>query len=257
MIDHRGAHPPQPTKDPTELALAARYAPRIFLDQNEPFLPLVVGYTVFRADGYSPSFPRCIGLTPRGRQPAALAVEYAIWWDWDITHLYDLEHVWTFVGAGGDVVYSEGSWHGDFRGLRQWHDYGHTLLHDGTHPVAYAQPGKHGFAANVRMFHIIAGYVRECCNRDAGADGLLVTGIFEDTLAALKTQENDVLVQTYLKSRAFEPAFEWNRVFDITADFLIPWPMLSEWIPQRVDCLLTRLKADKDTAYPFSIRRAD
>lgn len=246
--DHPGAYSPQVYENPAELALAARYAPRIFLDQNEPFLPLVVGYTIFRTDGYSPSFPRCIGLTPRGRQPAALAIEYAIWWDWDITHLYELEHIWTFVGAEGDVVYSEASWHGDFQGLRQWYDYDHTLLYDGTHPVAYAQPGKHGFTGNVRMFHIIASYVRECCNKDAGAEGLLVIAIFKDVLAALKTRENDALIQAHLKSCAFEPAFEWNRVFDVTADLFIPWPMQSEWIPQRIDYLLTRIKAGKDTA---------
>lgn len=257
MVDHPGTRPPQANRDPAELALAACYAPRIFLDQEEPFLPLVVGYTIFRADGYSPSFPRCIGLTPRGRQPAALAIEYAIWWDWDITHLYELEHVWTFVGTEGDVVCSEASWHADFQGLRQWHNYGHTPLHDGTHPVAYAQPGKHGFTASVHMFQIIANYVRECCNEDAGADGLLVTGIFEDDLAALKTEENDALIQAYLKSRAFEPAFEWNKVFDVTADLLIPWPMLGGWIPQRIDYLLTRLKAGEGTAYPLSIRHAD
>ncbi|MEE9617850.1 MAG: hypothetical protein V3T90_12705 [Anaerolineae bacterium] len=48
MADHPGTRPPQANRDPAELALAACYAPRIFLDQEEPFLPLVVGYTIFR-----------------------------------------------------------------------------------------------------------------------------------------------------------------------------------------------------------------
>jgi len=227
--------------------LAARYAPRILFDHNEPFLPLVVGYTIFRSDGYSPSFPRCIGLTPYGRQPATLAIEYAIWWDWDITHLYELEHIWAFVGAEGTVVHSEASWHGDFHALRQSPDYS-IPLYDGTHPVAYAQPGKHGFAGNARVFQIIASYARECCNGRAGDDGLLVTSIFADTLAAYKTPENDALIQAYLKRRAFEPAFKWDRVFDITADLLVPWPMLREWIPQRIEYLLAHLKAGEEVS---------
>ena len=37
MADHPGVHLPQAGNDPAELALAARYAPRIFFDQNEPF----------------------------------------------------------------------------------------------------------------------------------------------------------------------------------------------------------------------------
>ncbi len=246
--DHPGAHPPQADPDPAELALAARYAPRILFDQNEPFLPLVVGYTIFRADGYSPSFPRCIGLTPVGRQPSTLAVEYAIWWDWDITHLYELEHIWTFVGAGGDVVHGEASWHGDFKGLGEWQEDGRTQLYDGTHPVAYAQPGKHAFTANVRTFHIMASHVRERCSVGAGAAGLLVTDIFKDVLTPFKTQDNDALVQAYLEAHAFEPAFEWNKVFEVTVGHLVPWHVLEEWIPRRVEYLLTCLRAGEHVA---------
>jgi len=246
MADHPGARLPQADPDATELALAARYAPRILFDKNEPFFPLSAGYTIFRADGYSPSFPRCIGLTPVGRQPAALAIEYAIWWDWDITHLYELEHVWTFVGADGDVVHGEASWHGDFQGLRQWRVEESTLLHDGTHPVAYAQPGKHAFTANVRTFHIMASHVRDSCTERAGAAGMLVTDIFRDVLTPFKTRDNDALVQAYLKSRAFEPAFEWNRVFDVSSDHLVPWPALMAWIPQRIDYVLSRLRAGEE-----------
>jgi hypothetical protein len=247
-IDRPGAHSPQADPDPAELALAARYAPRILFDQNEPFLPLVVGYTIFRADGYSPSFPRCIGLTPVGRQPSAFAIEYAIWWDWDITHLYELEHVWTFVGTGGDVVHGEASWHGDFKGLGQWQDDGRTQLYDGTHPVAYAQPGKHAFTANVRTFHMMASHVRERCSVNAGAAGLLVTDIFKDVLSSFKTPDNDALAQAYLEARAFEPTFEWNKVFQVTVDHLVPWYVLEEWIPQRVGYLLTCLRAGEGAA---------
>jgi hypothetical protein len=247
-IGHPGAHLPQADQDPAELALAVRYAPRILFDQNEPFLPLVVGYTIFRADGYSPSFPRCIGLTPVSRQPSAFAIEYAIWWDWDITHLYELEHVWTFVGAGGDVVHGEASWHGDFKGLGQWQDDGRTQLYDGTHPVAYAQPGKHAFTADVRTFHMIASHVRERCSVSAGAAGLLVTDIFKDALSPFKTPDSDALVQAYLEVCAFEPAFEWNKVFQVNVDHLVPWYVLEEWIPQRVEYLLTCLGADEGAA---------
>ena len=44
--------------DRTDYELALRHAPRIRFDLREPFLPSVVGYTVFRQTGTSPSFPR-------------------------------------------------------------------------------------------------------------------------------------------------------------------------------------------------------
>lgn len=96
-------------QDSVEHALAARYAPIIQFDAREPFLPLAAGYTVFRTDADSPSFPRRIELSPTGQPPAATAIEYAIWWDWDIGHLYELEHAWVYLDSDGQVVRAEAS----------------------------------------------------------------------------------------------------------------------------------------------------
>jgi putative hydrolase of the HAD superfamily len=77
--------------------LALRHAPYIRFDDREPFLPSVVGYTIFRESGASASFPRQIHLDAE----VATVIEYAIWWDWDIGHLYELEHVWVYVNPHG------------------------------------------------------------------------------------------------------------------------------------------------------------
>ena len=63
----------------THHQLALDYAPRIRFDAKEPFLPSVVGYTVFDQSAPSPSFPRQIDVAA----DLALAIEYAIWWDGD------------------------------------------------------------------------------------------------------------------------------------------------------------------------------
>ena len=85
----------------------------LLFDAREPFLPLAAGYTLFRQSGPSPSFRQgfAVDLAPQGHPPARLAIEYAIWWDWDIGHLYELEHVWVYVDDGGRVVRCEASWH--------------------------------------------------------------------------------------------------------------------------------------------------
>ncbi|GEM_PF-397878 len=90
----------------TDQDLAARYAPQLMLDRAEPYWPYAFGWTIFRAPGQSPSSK--FEITPIG----AFTVEYAIYYDWDIGHLYDLEHVWVHVGQDGSVVRVEASSHG-------------------------------------------------------------------------------------------------------------------------------------------------
>ena len=242
-MNNNGAQPPKISQDPSELALAVRYAPRILFDRNEPFLPLCVGYTIFRADGYSHSFPRCIGFTPVGRLPAVMAIEYAIWWDWDIQHLYELEHIWTYINTSGDVVHAEGSWHGNFGSLGN-SDTGRPPLHDDTHPIALSQPGKHAFAAKQDVFFIMEDHIRSQCRAGVDSDGLLVTPLFQEAISSFKTAETDRLANAFLESQSFEPAFLWDRVFDITPDILIPWPALASWIPDRISWLVTWLQSE-------------
>ena len=122
-----------------EHALALRHAPLLRMDLREPFSPSAFGYTVFREDVDSPSFPRRITLPPG----AASAVEYAIWWDWDIGHLYELEHVWVYLAADGQVIAAEASWHGEWNPMRT--AAGAPPLQDGR-VVLHSEPGKHAFS---------------------------------------------------------------------------------------------------------------
>ena len=83
-----------------------------------------------------------------GQPPAALAIEYAIWWDWDIGHLYELEHAWVYVDAAGRVVRAEASWHGGQHDMR----LDGRLALDGDHVVLFSEPGKHAFAPTPAWF---------------------------------------------------------------------------------------------------------
>src|SRR5215211_6199932 len=139
-----------------DLDLARRYAPVIYFDAAEPFLPLYAGYTVFRFAGPSPSFPRYITL----EQPAVLAIEYAIWWDWDIQHLYELEHAWVFVDAAGTVIGVESSQHGAAT-------VGSFALEEGR-PVLYAEPGKHALASDRAQLLERSVRTADACGRRAG-----------------------------------------------------------------------------------------
>jgi glycerophosphoryl diester phosphodiesterase len=216
-------------------ALAARHAPIIRFDAREPFLPSVVGYTVFRADGDSPSFPRRIEL---GQQPnAALAIEYAVWWDWDIQHLYELEHVWVYLDANEQPVGAEASWHGGY------HDMavdGALLLTDNRLTI-YSESGKHAFAPREDWLIERSPHTRLSCTRKHGLGGVWVTPLFKGIITA-KTPLADRLVHTWLEQHAFEPSMEFSQIFPLPAESLIPWPALRDWIPGRVAWWVSELE---------------
>ncbi len=243
MSREKGAQPPRPRQSEKQLRLAADYAPLIYFDEREPFLPLAVGYTVFAADGDSPSFPRRIELAA-GRN-ARLAIEYAIWWDWDIGHLYELEHTWTYVGADGEVVFAEASWHGGYHAAVL--DDGRVPViarESGRHPVVYSEPGKHAFAPTPQeILDKRRDKTLDGCGPGAGRGGLLVTPLFRGILDLRKNAEADALVGAYLKRHAFVPAFDWNREFRVSREMLLPWPALFRWIPTRLDWWLEQLRS--------------
>ena len=43
-----------------------------------------------------------------------MLMKYVIWFDYDIQHLYELEHIWVYVDKGGRAVWAEGSLHGKY-----------------------------------------------------------------------------------------------------------------------------------------------
>jgi len=217
-----------------DIALAARFAPLIHFDQAEPFFPLAVGYTIFHAEEQSPSFLRRIG---RGWRPDwALAIEYAIWWDWDIGHLYELEHVWVYLDKAQQPVWVEASSHGAYASM---------ILEDGTlpledsHPVVYSQPGKHAFSPTPHWFRIFRDLVHAETSARAGEDGVLVKQMYARQIA--KIPEADAHVAAWLREKAFQPTMDFNRLFRVTPEMLVPWPVLDTWIPRRVNWWIDRL----------------
>jgi glycerophosphoryl diester phosphodiesterase len=253
-----------------ERALAARYAPFLHFDRNEPFFPLAAGYTVFRRSGPSPSFRQGheIDLAPGRQPPASLAIEYAIWWDWDIGHLYELEHVWVYVDETGHVVRGQASWHGDLHDMQPYAfrcaDAAHcpmkhrrgtrctdssspdTSAQDGQlalerdHLIVYSEPGKHAFAPTPDWFRERQReFKRSETGALAGAGGVLITRFTEGRVAP--TPLNHRLAHSYLAQRAFEPSWVFDSLFRFTPGMLVPWPALKDWIPRRVNYWLDRL----------------
>ncbi len=220
-------------RDQDLLSLVARYAPILLFDDHEPFLPLAAGYTVFTEDGPSPSMEREILLSPPGRAPAAAAIEYAIWWDWDIHHLYELEHVWIYLDGRGKIVHVEASWHGEYRDI--------PLRLENGRAVLLSEPGKHAFAPDPDWFRKRAWEYRRVETLAVAAHaGVLINHMFSGKIRARVFDQT--LVRSYLVRQAFEPSWKFSQKFTFHPEWLVPWAVLKEWIPQRVNTVLERLE---------------
>jgi FMN phosphatase YigB (HAD superfamily) len=222
-------------QEQTEITLARRLAPLIRFADNEPFLPSRVGVTVLHQSGRSPSAPLDIVFAPG----ATRVIEYAIWWDWDIQHLYELEHIWLHLDANEVVIQVEASAHGGKFAM---------TLPDGTLPMEKGRvtlvstPGKHAFTATHADQAPHAEHTRMACQELAGRGGILVNDMFADALGQI-TAEDHRAVKRHLQTRAFLPASTFNQHLDLASVEFISWAELAAWIPGRVREVLAEVRA--------------
>ncbi|WP_256761168.1 hypothetical protein [Cohnella sp. WQ 127256] len=220
----------QPASSP-HLEAAFRYAPDLYFDVREPFKPIRVGITVFEETASSLSFDRTIKIDP---DRVAMAIEYAIYWDYDIQHLYELEHVWVYIGHEGEVVHCECSYHGHYLvGLLRDRS---NVTNEGRVKL-FSQPGKHAMSPIAELFHLLPN-VESCCMEEAGKDGLLEPEMFR---GEIKTgEDDDRLSELCLKQYCFKPSFEYERL-EWDPEIFVSWGQLREEIPVRLRALLSSL----------------
>ncbi len=177
-----------------DAVIARTYAPILRLDEREPFRPRLAGVTVARSSMSSPSFRRDLVPPEDG-----FIVEYALWWDWDINHLYELEHVWVSVQGGTDgnppVTVVEGSAHGGFRTLDvDWM---------GTHPIVYCEPGKHAFSDSAATLSLPPRTLTVLCGEWAGCGGLIGRTVAPGTIPLRYEPQNRRIARRWLQRQSF------------------------------------------------------
>ena len=207
--------------------LVRKYVPHLRYDRCEPYALVAVGYTVYRESRKSVSCSLQVRV-----EPGETVLEYAFYYDFDIQHLYDLEHVFVTVGEDGAVRGVLGSFHGKF--LNNLIP-GETAFEDG-HVVEYVQPGKHAFMPAPRYFWL-APDRDAVCSRLAGSDGLLIAPMFEGRIA--KDAAFDKKVARYIREHhSFTPSWEFVKAPPQSADteeLLVPWEKLDALIVERID----------------------
>lgn len=209
----------------TDLDLARRHMPALFLDLDEPYLPAAIGYSLHRTISPSPSSK--FEIAPKGD----VTIEYAIWYDWDIQHLYDLEHVWVHLGHGGDVLAVEASFHGQRVPMT-------PRIEDGR-PLLFAEPGKHAHWADASaMMRQSGSYLDGVCGAEAGTGGVHLDNPFGHAKTITATPLDHRLARRKMERDAFTPSFTFCRAIDPP---LMTWADLKAWIPGRVGDLIAGL----------------
>lgn len=179
-----------------------QYQPRIYRDAREPFPVRALGCTVFDGPGRSESFAN-LTLDP-GAEGAAFIIEYAIYYDYDIQHLYDLEHIWVAADGAGEVC---GCW-SSFHGMRLCASGVEGFRTEGTHPVLYAQPGKHAMMPDPRLFGLHPDFHRACGPLAGG--GLLIPPMLEGRMHTDAAQ--DVRIRSYIREHfSFAPSMTYQQ----------------------------------------------
>ncbi len=208
------------------------YSPILHFDTNEPFYPVIVGYSIVNSMENSPSFNRKFIYF---NDELDYIIEYAIYWDYDIQHLYEMEHVWMYIAKDGSVLDCEASSHGRY--------YKGLLLDrsnlEGTQIHLFSQPGKHAFFPKVEYFDLFPN-LSTCTYEEAGTMGLLISELFT---GVIRTDiETNYKVLHYLKTFRFRPSMIF-KPYIIPSDHFVPWKLLKEEIPIRVATQLAYIES--------------
>ena len=213
-----------------------RYAPVIYMDKKEPFGIKRVGFKVYSENGArSSSFNRTFDF--ENFPGAERVLEYVYYLDYDIQHLYDLEHIWVYLDKEGTVVGAEGSYHGRFlNAFRQ--EITCTNIEDETHVVMYSQPGKHAMLASDKLMYLYSELF-SACDRLAGIHGLDAPERYLEDIHI--SEADNRRIADYIKETfSFEPSMKFEKA-SIPESAYIELDQLHREIPEFLKAELDRL----------------
>ena len=206
--------------------IAYEYAPIIYMDKKEPFKIKKVGFAQYSEDGArSLSFNRRFDF--KNFDGAVKVLEYVYYLDYDIQHLYDLEHIWIYIDDEGRVVGAEGSYHGRFLNAMN-RTFDGKVPKDEKNIIMYSQPGKHAFLSDPRLMYLYSELYASC-DRLAGISGLDAPERFIKDIN-ISESENEKVVRYIRDKFSFVPSMEFEKV-SISEDDYMLWEELSGKIP--------------------------
>lgn len=166
------------------------------------------------------------------KKTAKKVIEYAIYYDSDIVHVYDLEHIWIYLDENDEILGVKGSRHGV---IVTAYSGPNKIRYFNGHPLIYATPGKHSNIVNLKQLN--RRILTRACAKMAGSKGIYDVQFFDDEIREHFEKIDpgkEFIAAKYLKKYAFEPTFRFNRYIIPERDLLISWDELMHWIPERL-----------------------
>jgi hypothetical protein len=222
-----------------------KYFPKLHFDQNEPFYPQKIGYQVYEAEHYlsifpSPTYKRLLYFLTEiteAEVDAKYIIEYSLWYNADIQHLYELEHLWVYLDENKNVIKVEGSRHGYIKDLK---------LNESIN----VEPGKHGhfqgelterakqIFASIASTPGTAGLLADIDCPDLRDFGAFLSRYY-------KSIETDEAVINHLAKYSFVPTFQFNE-FAPSQEVFIAWRELKEFIVVDLQKKLVEIKGSNN-----------
>jgi len=156
---------------------AYKFFPPLLFDQHEP---IKIGYSIYAAkspaDNYqSPTFPRPLYFIKElleTESDADTIIEYSLLYEADISHLYELEHLWVYLYEN-KIIKIEGSRHGLITNLK-------------PEMQIFVEPGKHGHFQKP-LTDRLKNFLINFCSKP-GSEGFNTDRIMAPELLMFKTK---------------------------------------------------------------------
>ncbi len=230
-----------PTQQPQRIdaataLLARQLAPILLCDKLEPFEPHVVGISHLKRGEPSPSFRHMNPFTKAPNRTSSV-LEYAIWWNGDIQHLYELDHVWIYLNENNVPIHITASAHGEMIDISQsnWQDRQIRL---------FCEPGKHALAPASADILAKREFLDAACSQSETIDGFQIPAEFKDHMSFLSPYDH-FLACDYLKQMRFTPSYSFEKSFDLSKVPFLTWNELEILIPRFIRDRTERLRKNK------------
>ncbi|WP_319568027.1 HAD family hydrolase [Cohaesibacter marisflavi] len=209
--------------DAATALLARQLAPILLCDKLEPFEPAVVGISHLKRGETSPSFKHMNPFTRAPNRTFSI-LEYAIWWNGDIQHLYELDHVWIYLNENNTPIHITASAHGEMIDISQsnWQDRQIRL---------FCEPGKHALAPTSAEIIAKQDWLNDVCTNPDKIIGFEIPAEFTDHMSFLSPYD-DFLAHDFLRKKCFTPSYSFEKSFDLSKVPFVSWGELEILIPR-------------------------
>jgi len=217
--------------------------PILYYDTNETLLPLKIGYTLYSAKEFcdyftSNTFSRTLffmkELTGLNEDTAHI-IEYSLWYDCDIEHLWELEHLWIYLDKKLNTIKLEGSRHAN-------------IVELDIDKKIYIEPGKHGHFQGPVTPRLKALSTHICTHPgnnklDFGVIKAPDFAEFRDTLEKThRSRDLQNKAQEYITKYRFTPSFTFDKKFAPPNSMLLPWKTFKEYVENYLKNQLATLR---------------